>query len=123
LLTCNLQFTRQRHPASDDGGRFARRRIQHLGGAHCGHRELHVDSIQQRARDTALIARNRIWGAATGALWMVQIAARAGIHRRHQLKATREIRLPCRARDCHASCLQWLAQYLEYFALKLGQLI
>ena len=54
---------------------------------------------------------------------MAQIAARAGIHRCHQLKATWKIGLPCCSRDGHVARLQWLAQDLEYFALKLGQLI
>jgi hypothetical protein len=76
-----------------------------------------VDAVEQRARQLALVARHLLGRAAAGAALAgglrAQPAAGAGVHRRHQLEARRELRLPRGAGDGDAPGLQRLAQRLQ----------
>jgi len=51
------------------------------------HFDLHVDAVQQRSRDAALVAQDLVWRALAGLGGMAQVSARAGIHGRDQLEA------------------------------------
>jgi hypothetical protein len=66
-----------------------------LVGRHRRHLHLQVDAVEQRARQLALVARHLLGRAAAGAAGAAEPAAGAGVHRRHQLEARRE--LACRA--------------------------
>jgi hypothetical protein len=74
---------------------------------------MQVDAVQQRAAELALVARDLLGRAAAGPQAGAQVAARAGIHRRDQLEARRELGALRGARDGDAAGLQRLAQCLE----------
>ena len=87
------------------------------------HLDLQVDAVEQRPGDARAVARNLVRRAAAAAVGVAEITAGAGIHRRDQLEARREIRLARGARDGDAPGLERLAQHLEHAALELRQLV
>lgn len=54
---------------------------------------------------------------------MPGVAARAGVHRRNELKARREIRPPPRTRHADVTGFQRFAQGFEHPPVKLGEFI
>ena len=105
------------------GGAFARRRRQQFVGGQLRHLDVQVDTVQQRARQAALVARHLVGRAAAGRLALAQVAARAGVHRGDELKARRKVGPARRAADGDAPALQRLAQGLQRGARELGQLV
>jgi len=83
--------------------RLACDRRNELGLARCRHFELDVDTIGERAGDAAAVARDALRGAAAAPAAVAAMAAGAGIHRRDELEARREIRLARGARDGDAA--------------------
>ena len=55
--------------------------------AHC---QVQVDAVQQRAGELGAVALDLLRGATAAAAGVAQVAAGAGVHRRHQLEARRE---------------------------------
>ena len=100
------------------------------GGIGKRHRQRHarhvaddVDAIQQRAGDAAAVARNRVGRAMAAAIAVAGVAAGAGVHRRDQLEARRELRLVRGARNHDAAGLHGFAQYFQHAAVEFGQLV
>ena len=122
LALC-LRVRRRHHACAHSGARFARGCAGEFGLIQGRHVDLQVDAVEQRPGNPGAITRHLIGVAAAFARCVAQIAAGAGVHRGHQLKARREIRLTRRARNRHAARLQRLAQHFEYAAVKLGQLV
>jgi hypothetical protein len=56
-----------------------------------------IDTIEQRSRDPAAVPFDAFARAAATAIPIAEMTARAWIHRRDELKARRELGLPCRA--------------------------
>lgn len=71
---------------------------------------MQIDAVQQRAAELALVACHLVGRAAAGALAGAEKAARAGVHRGHQLEAGRVFGPLCRTGDGDAAGLQRLAQ-------------
>lgn len=65
-----------------------RRRVERSGFA--GDGQVQVDAVEQRAREFAAVALDLVRRAAAAPTGIAEIAARAGIHCRHQLEARGE---------------------------------
>src|SRR5882672_6853256 len=98
---------------------LAATRVNELVFAHGGHLDLDIDTIEQRPRKPAAVARNLIGRAATSAAEVSQIPARAGIHCADQLESRRILRLARGARNGNASGFERFAQRLEHSAVEL----
>ena len=88
-----------------------------------GHFHLHVDAIEQRAGDAALVALDQIRRTIADAADMAVVAARTGIHRRDQLEVRREVGLPRGARDGDVAGLHRLAQHVEHAAVEFRKFV
>src|SRR5436190_16316509 len=108
-LAQELRLSRARYSRRDGGRRLACRRRDQLAFARRGHFELEVDAIGERPRYAAAIAGDALRGAATAPAAVAAVAAGAGIHRRDELEARRELYLARSARDRHAAGFNRLA--------------
>lgn len=88
-------------------------------GAFPGDGHVQVDPVQQRPREFVAIALNLLRRAATAPTGLAHIAARAGVHCRHQLKARRETHPVAGAGNHDMPGLQRLTQHLQDLAIKL----
>src|SRR3954465_15841230 len=96
---------------------YLRRRLppghaRELGVAQGRHLDLHVDTIEQRSRELAPVARDLVGRATTAAGVVSEVPAGAGIHGRDKLEVRRELGLACGARDRDTAGLERLAQGL-----------
>src|SRR6266404_7119330 len=89
----------------------------------CGHFNVQIDAVEQRAGDSLAIALHLKRPATAFALQVAEIAAWTGIHRRneHQLRGKSDA--TCRALHGDLPVFERLAQYFQRRSLKLGQLI
>ena len=87
------------------------------------HVDAEIDAVEQRARELALVVEAAARRAAAGAAGLHQMAAAAGVHRRHELEARRIGDMGIGARHRHAARFQRLAQRLERGAIELRQLV
>jgi len=85
--------------------------------------EPEVDAIEQRARDAAPVAEHLARRTAAGDQRMAAVAARARVHRAHELEARGQLETSTRARDHDAAGLERLAQRLQRLAPELRQLV
>ncbi len=79
---------------------------------------MQVDAVHQRAGQAPLVALRFLAFIAATLLRITQITARAGVHRRHQLKTGRERHLLSGPGDVHLAGFQGLAQYLQHPGLE-----
>src|SRR6266700_776266 len=89
----------------------------------CGHFDVQIDAVKQRAGDALPIPLHLKRPATAFALQIAKMAAWTGIHCRneHQLRGKRDA--TCRARHGDLPVFERLAQYFQRRSLKLGQLI
>ncbi len=62
-----------------------------LGDRHAGHFEEQVDAVEERAGELAAVAGDLVRRASTATVGRAVVAARAGVHRRDELEAGREL--------------------------------
>lgn len=77
------------------------------GGGFPGDGQVQVDSVEQRARELVAIALDLLRGTATAAAGFAQVAAGAGVHRRHQLEARRKMHPIPGAGDHDLARFEW----------------
>ncbi len=87
------------------------------------HLQHEVDAIAKRARQPAAVALDFTGRAAARADGVAQVAAGAGVHRRHQHEAGGENSRARRARDRDPAFLQRLPQHLEDPAIELRHFV
>src|SRR5712692_9192486 len=102
---------------------FASACLHELVFAQRGHFDLDIDTIEQRSREPAAVARNLVGRAAALAAEMSQIPARARIHCADQLEARRILGLAGGARAGDAAGFERFAQRFEHPAVELRQLV
>ncbi len=91
---------------------------------HAGHFDMQVDAVEQRARKCAPGSRRAHLGArAAGLRRIAEIAAAAGVHRRHQLEARRIAHMGIGARHHRFAGFDRLAQRIQHAALEFRQLV
>ena len=86
------------------------------------HLDAEVEAVEQRPRQSALVAEASAIGAATPAGPATE-PARAGVHRRHQEEAGRKRHGGGRPSHPHDALLQRLPQGVEHVRCELGQLV
>lgn len=84
---------------------------------------MQVDAVQQRAGDARAVAVDPFIAAQAAVAAVAGPAARAGIHRGHQLEPRGVLHAACRAGDADVAGLQWLAQGLQRAAVPLWKFI
>lgn len=123
LLALELARLRRRHTQAYGRRAFAAlergERFRRLGRD----LDLHVDPVQQRPRDAALVMLYHVRAAAASAGRMAVIAARAGVHRGDQLETGGKFGLARRPRDRDAARFHWFAQHFEHAAFEFRQFI
>lgn len=82
--------------------------------------DLHVDAVKQGTRYPALVAQDLVRRTVAKPSGVPKVAAWAGVHGSDQLKAGREVGVPCGAGDGDAAGFEWLAQYFQYAAVEFG---
>ena len=82
-----------------------------------------LDEISARFSQLAAITRHLVRRAAAFAVWMTEITAGTGVHRRGQLKAGRELDALRGARDADDAVFQRFAQSFEHASLELRQFV
>jgi hypothetical protein len=87
------------------------------------HLDVDIDPIEQRPRQTLLVAADRRRGAGAGPAWRVEKSTCAGIHRANQDKVGRKAERPGGPADHDRVVLERLAHDLEDLLVKLGHLI
>jgi hypothetical protein len=85
--------------------------------------DVHVDAVEQGARDSPPVAAHLVCRAVTATTRVTKVPTWTRIHRGDQLKPSREVRLPRSAGDGDSTGLQRLAQDFEHAAIELGQLV
>ena len=123
LESRQLAISRGLHPGADRRRAFARLRVLQLPDRQRRGLDVQVDPVQQGAADLRPVALDLRWRAAAFALGIAQIAARAGVHRRHQHETARERDLAGAPRNGYLAVLQRLAQHLQRAALELWQFV
>jgi hypothetical protein len=98
------------------------RRREHVG-RHRRHFDLQVDAVEQRAAQPASVASDLVRRAAAGRPRIAEVAAGAGVHRRHELEAGRKVGPGAGARDGEPAGLERLPQCLEGGARELRKLV
>ena len=118
-----LHRSRPDDPFANRSARLARRSRRQLPRSHGRHLHMQVDAVHQRTRNAPHITVHR--PRRTGALLrrVVVIAARAGIHRRHERKIRRVFDVVSGPRNHDLLLLQRLPQHFEHAAPEFGQLI
>lgn len=76
-------------------------------GAFAGDRQMQVDAIEQWPGQFGAVALDLLRGAATAVARIAQIAARAGVHRRDQLKTRGKAYLVARPGNDDMATLEW----------------
>ena len=79
---------------------------------------MQVDAVHQWPGQAPLIALRLLAFIAAALFRITQVAAGAGVHRRHQLKTGRERHLLSGPGDVHLAGFQGLAQYLQHPGLE-----
>src|SRR5690606_34463774 len=92
-LAAHLPLTRVRHFGRGLGSAFTLMQWGVQSGAFTGDGQVQVDTVQQRPGQLGAVALDLLRGAAAAIARVTEIAARAGVHRRDQLKARREAHL------------------------------
>ena len=87
------------------------------------HRHVQVDAIQQGPGNPGPVALDLFGGAAAGALGVPQVAAGAGVHRRHQLEAGGVAGSVKGPRQGDLAGLHGLSQHLQAVAVEFRQLV
>lgn len=123
LLARQLALKGRFHARSDDARCFAVRVGRQPFGRYGPHFDLHIDAIQQRTGNAALITQDHVGWTAAGQRLVAEIAAWAWIHGGNQLETRWEIGLARGARDGDFARLHWFAQHFQYAPVKLGQLV
>ena len=124
FATGQLQVAGVHHPFAHRGARFAGRAV----GAQCAgrqprHLHVQVDAFEQRPGDASAIAADHLVVAQAAAGRVAGPAAGAGIHRRHQLEARRELAVARGPRDADAAGFQRLAQHFQRVPAPFRQLV
>ena len=88
-----------------------------------GHFDVQVDAIEQWTGNPLPITLHLHRAATAFAFQVAEVAARAGVHRRHEHELGRKRHRARRARDRDAPILERLAQDFERRAFELRQLI
>lgn len=84
---------------------------------------MQIDAVQQRARHPRAVAIDPFVAAQAAVAAVTGPAARAGIHRGHQLEPRGVLHAACRAGDADVAGLQWLAQGFQCAAVPLWKLV
>ena len=87
--------------------------MQQVGRWQCGDFGVKVDAVQQRSAEPALVARHLVGRVAAGSGRVAEKAARAGVHRCHQLEPGREHALHRGARNADVAAFQRFVQCFE----------
>jgi len=114
-------------PGAADTARHRRGRLpgqaRHVGVGQGGHVHVQIDPVQQRSRDARLIGPHASRRARAAPARISQAPAGAGVHRRDELKASRQADPAAHPRHGDLPVFEGLAQRLEDVALELGQLV
>ncbi len=112
------------HPcAYRSTGLTQRRTLPQLHRVHPRHADMQIDAVQQRARHPRAVAIDPFVAAQATIAAITGPAARAGIHRGHQLEPRGVLHAACRAGDADVAGLQWLAQGFQCAAVPLWKLV
>jgi len=122
-LARQLQRMRLRHACGDRGAALAFGQGADALRRHGRHCQLDVDAVEQGAGDAVLVALRAFRRAAAFAGHVSEPAAGAGVHRRHQLEASRKVGLVRRARDRDLARLERLAQHFQHAPVELRQFV
>src|SRR6266849_6244707 len=93
VLARKLRLVCLRHPAANSARCFAGHRRHQLGFARRRHFQLDVDAIGKRPRHATTITGDAFGSAAAAAGTVAAMPARAGVHRRNELKTRWKLRL------------------------------
>ena len=85
--------------------------------------QVQINPVQQRPGQFIAIALDLLRCTPATPAGLAHVAARAGVHRRDQLKARRETHTVSGPGDHDMPRFQWLTQYLQHLAIELWQLI
>ena len=88
-----------------------------------GHFHLHVDAVEQRAGDSALVALDQIRGTVADAAAVAVVSARTRVHRGDQLEVRWKVGLPRGARDGDVAGFHRLAQHVEHAPVELRKFV
>src|SRR6266404_2297069 len=89
----------------------------------CGHFNVQIDAVEQRAGNALPISLHLKRAATAFALQIAKIAARTGIHRRNEHEFRGKSDAACRARHGDLPVFERLAHYFQRRSFKLGQFI
>src|SRR2546426_7266039 len=123
VLARELRLVRLRHPAANSARCFAGHWRHQLCFSRRRHFQLDVDAIGKRPRHATAITRDAFGSAAAAAGAVAAMPARAGVHRRNELKTRRELRLARGARDRDPAGFERLAQRFQDIAVEFPPLI
>src|SRR5258708_6710817 len=123
VLARELRLVRLCHAAANSARCFAGHWRHELGFARRRHFQLDVDAIGKRPRHATTITGDAFGSAAAAAGTVAAMPARAGVHRRNELKTRRELRLSRGARDRDAAGFERLPQRLPNIAGAVGPLL
>lgn len=94
------------HDASDGGAGVAAGVVVECG-AFARHSKVQVNAVEQRARQFVAVALDLLGAAAATASGVAEVAARAGVHCRHQLETGREAHFVLGTGDDDLAGLEW----------------
>src|SRR5206468_6950959 len=89
----------------------------------CGHFNVQIDAVEQRAGHSLAIALHLKRPTTAFALQIAKIAARTWIHRRNEHQLRRKSDAPRSARHSDLPVFEWLSHYFQRRSFKLRQLI
>ena len=119
----SLNAPRRDDTFANDGTRFGRCHFGEFIERHRHYFDVHVDAVEQRSADATQIFLNHSRRANAVAIRMIVVAARTGIHGRHQHKTCRIFDGKFSTRDTDFAVFERLAHHLQHLTLKFGQLV
>ena len=84
---------------------------------------MQVETVEERPRDPRLVAPDRVREAAASVRAVSEVAARAGVHGRHELEARGKLRLAGGPHDRDPARFERFAQHVEDGPAELRQLV
>src|SRR5437667_1829970 len=118
-----LKLSRSDNALANRSGSFLCAFAGNIAIFDCGHFNVQIDAVEQRAGHSLAIALHLKRPTTAFAFQIAKIAARAGIHRRNEHELRRKSDTACCARDRNLPVFERLAHYFQRRSLELGQLI
>src|SRR3989454_5563154 len=122
VLARELRLVRLRHPAANGARCLAGHWRHKFCFSRRRHFQLDVDAIGERPRHATAITGDAFGSAAAAAGAVAAMPARAGVHRRNELKTRRELRLARGARDRDPAGFERLRPRLPHNAVEIRAL-